>query len=257
LLTPDSAFRLTPDGAPQGTKLDLGAGAVATSSGFIFWSKGKIWIAPKSGGAPVRLAEVVHEPQFFVAAGDKFAFIDRSEDGHFSICLLRGSKATTLYTSAGSLDAATMIHDRVAFVERVADSGWRIGSVPFEGGKPTFTQSRPGRSPSMLAAASDIYYYDGNLYEVRALSPNLAQERVLAVDIICSPIAAAADRIYCGQVEGLTEVSLVGGSPKLVIPNVRFMITAVAANRNHVVWVSEAGTDKLEVKLLPRIWDSE
>jgi hypothetical protein len=250
LLTPDSVFRLAPDHPPEGSRLELGAGAVATSSGFIFWSKSKVWIAPKAGGAPAALAEVAHEPQFFVAAGEKLAWIDRGDDGRYAIRSLRGSKPYTVYSPAGNVDAATMIYDRVVFVERVSPAAWRLGSVRLDGEAPTFAQQRSGRSPAMLVPGPEVYYYDGAVFEVRAISPDLRQERVIASDIICSPLAAA-DRLYCGQVEGLFEVSL-DGVVRLVSPNLRFMSTAIAADRNRVVWVSEAGTDRLEVKLLVR-----
>jgi len=249
LIAMDAAFRLAPGEAPYGMKLDLGDNAVATPSAFIFWSNGAIWIAPKHGGSPGRLAELRRRPQYFVASGETFAWIERNEDGHDAIRGLRGNKPYTIHKPSGTVDAATMLDDRVIFVERVEPTGWHIGAVHMHGGRPSFTATRTGRSPAMLVAARDVYYYDGNVFEVRALSSDLRDERVLATDIVCSPLAAAADRIVCGQVEGLFELSLADLSVRLVSPNMRSVITALAVDRERVVWVTDVGRDKLEVKL--------
>ena len=106
----------------------------------------------------------------------------------------------------------------------------------------------------MLAAASDVYYYyydDKDTSEVWAASPDMQTERVVAKNVICSPLAVA-DRIFCGHVEGLFEISPTSGLAKLVYPNVASSITAIAADQNRIVWVSDVGAEKLEVKLLYR-----
>ena len=49
LMTPTAAYRLEPDRAPTSMPLDLGAGAAATRSSFVFWSQGAVWAAAKVG----------------------------------------------------------------------------------------------------------------------------------------------------------------------------------------------------------------
>src|SRR5262245_27394857 len=60
LLTPNAAYRLVPGQNPQGIELELGIGPVLTPSAFIFWSRGAIWRAPKTGGETRALAKLTH-----------------------------------------------------------------------------------------------------------------------------------------------------------------------------------------------------
>jgi len=255
LLTLEGAFRLVQGQAPQEMKLDLGGSAVATPSAIIFWSKGFLWLAPKQGGPPGRLASVKNQPMFIVAVEERFAWIGPDEQGHHAIFVLRYGKPHAVYVASGMVAAATMVEDRVVFLERPETDSWRLGSVPRDGGPPTFTETRNGRYPAMLvASAREVYYYffdDKDTSEVRAVSSDLQTERVVASHFICSPFAVA-DRIFCGHVEGLFEITPDSGSPKLVYPNIASSITAIAADRNRVVWVSDIGPDKLAVKMLFR-----
>ena len=61
LLTPSAAYHLAPGRAPERTPLELGAGATATRSSFIYWSRGALVETPKSGGA-VRCLVALAEP---------------------------------------------------------------------------------------------------------------------------------------------------------------------------------------------------
>lgn len=254
LLTMEAAFRLVPGQEPQETKLDLSDNGVATPSAFVFWSKGSFWLAPKRGGPPGRLASVKSRPIFIVAVDERFAWIGPDEQGHHTVYALRQGRPHAVHVLSGTVAAATMVEDRVIFLERVDSESWRLGSVPRSGGPPSFTAPRKGRYPAMLAAASDVYYYyydDKDTSEVWAASPDMQTERVVAKNVICSPLAVA-DRIFCGHVEGLFEISPTSGLAKLVYPNVASSITAIAADQNRIVWVSDVGAEKLEVKLLYR-----
>ncbi len=254
LLTMEGAFRLGQGQAPQEMKLDLGDSAVATPSAIIFWSKGFLWLAPKQGGPPGPLASVKNRPLYIVAVEERFAWIGPDEEGHHAIFVLQRGKPHAVYVVSGTVAAATMVEDRVFFIERVGSESWRLGSVPRSGGPPTFTATRKGRYPAMLAAASDVYYYyfdDKDTSEVRAVSPDLRTERVVAKNVICSPLAVA-DRVFCANPEGLFEISPTSGLPKLVFPNVALSITTIGVDQNRVVWVSDVGREELEVKLLYR-----
>jgi len=86
---------------------------------------------------------------------------------------------------------------------------------------------------------------------VRAVAPDLRTERVAASKVICSS-PAVADRVFCAKVEGLFVLSPANGSPTLVSPNVALSITAIGADQNRFVWVSDFGREKLDVKLFFR-----
>ena len=254
LLTMEAAYRLVPGQEPQATKLDLSDNGVATPSAFIFWSNGSFWLAPKQGGAPGRLARVKDRPIFIVSVEERFAWIGPDEQGRHTVYTLRQGKPHVVYIMSGTVAAATMVEDRVVFVERVDNQSWRLGSVARTGSLASFTATRKGRYPAMLAAASDVYYYywdDKDVSEVWAVSPDLRNERVVASHVICSPLAVA-DRVFCTNVEGLFEISPTSGLPKLLFPSTRGSITAIAADQNRLVWVTDVGAEKLKVNLLYR-----
>ncbi len=253
LLTMDAAFRLAPGEAPQESKLDLSDNGVLTPTAFIFWSNGSFWLAPKKGGPPGRLANVKERPIFIVSVDERFAWIAPDEKGHHTVYTLRQGEPQAVHAMSGTVAAATMVDDFVVFVERV-EGGWRLGSVARSGGSASFTPTRKGPYPAMLAAAGDVYYYywdDKKTSEIWAVSPDLRNERVVASNVTCSPLAVA-DRIFCVSMEGLFEVSPTSGLPKILYPSDGPSTTTIAADRNRIVWVSDVGAEKLEVKLLDR-----
>jgi hypothetical protein len=254
LLTMEGAFRLVPGQEPQETKLDLSDTGVATPTSFIFWSNGSFWLAPKQGGPPGRLASVKNRPIYIVSVEERLGWIGPDERGHHTVYTLRQGKPHALHEMAGPVAAATMVEDRVIFLERPENNSWRLGSVSRSGGPASFTPTRIGRYPGMLVAAGDVYYYyfdDKDISEVWAVSPDLRNERVVAKNVICSPLAVA-DRIFCGHMEGVFEISPGSGLPKLVYPSIGGSITAIAADQKRIVWVSDVGQEKLEVKMVLR-----
>jgi hypothetical protein len=142
-----------------------------------------------------------------------------------------------------------MLSDWVFFVERAPDASWRIGGVKTAGGTPSFTAPRRGRSPAMLVGRRDIHYYDGNKLEVRGLSPDFQREDVLARNFICSPLAVW-QHVYCAQVEGISEIREGAAPERLVGSTPGGSVTALAANGRHLVWASDAGANRVEVKAL-------
>jgi hypothetical protein len=253
LLTMDGAFRLVPGQAPQESKLELSDNGVATPSAFIYWSNGAFWLAPKKGGPPGRLATVKERPIFIVSVDERFAWIAPDAQGRHTVYTLRQGEPHAVYAMSGSVAAATMVDDFVVFVERV-EGGWRLGSVPRGDGPASFTATRKGPYPAMLAAAGDVYYYywdDKKTSEVWAVSPDLRNERVVASQVTCSPLAVA-ERVFCVTMEGLFEISPTSGLPRLLYPGDGPSTTTVAVDRNRIVWVRDAGAEKLEVKLLDR-----
>lgn len=254
LLTMEGAFRLAPGEEPRETRLDLSDTGVATPSAFVFWSNGSFWLAPKRGGPPGRLASVKDRPIYIVAVEERFAWIGPGEQGHHTVYTLRQGKPHAIHEMSGPVAAATMVDDRVVFLERPENNSWRLGSIGRSGGSASFTPTRVGRYPGMLVAAGDVYYYyfdDKDTSEVWAVSPDLRNERVVARNVICSPLAVA-DRVFCGGMEGVFEISPTTGLSKLVYPSIGGSITAIAVDQKRIVWVSDVGQEKLEVKLLLR-----
>jgi len=256
LLTSNAAYRLVAGQPAQGIELDLGVGAVLTSSAFIFWSKGAIWRAPKEGGLARSIAKFPHQLQYFVSWGDSFAWVDRSDEGLYTIQTLKGAKPRVLVSSTGEISGLNMINDSVYFVQRPTDTSWRVGSVRTTGGEPSYSNERKGRTPAMLTGSDNLYFYNLDTSEIRKLPLDLNNEEVLLKNFVCSPVNAS-DRIYCGCVEGLFEVSKESRKPRVLVFGRPGSITNIRANSKLVAWTVDTGPNKLAVDMLPAHADSD
>jgi len=253
VITPTAVHRIVVGRSTESFPREFGSGALLTPRGFVYWSKGALFEAPKGPGEARKLASLPRAPQRFAAARERLAWIDVAA-GHFSIQTLEAEQPRTLYGSPSALDAIAMLGDDVCFVERRSAKSWRIGCVGGRGQaeQPRFTAERRGRSPAGLVAFGDaLYFQDAGGYKVVELSGDLQHERTLARDLVCSPLAVW-EQVYCAQVEGLVEVSGTSRSPRLLAPNGRGLITSIAASPTAVAWISDAGADQLTVKLLAR-----
>ncbi len=251
LLTSSAAYRLAPDQAPAEISLDLGFGATTTRSSFVYWSRGGVFETPKLGGPARRLVALAERPRLLVASEARIAWLRRSDDDRFSLHTLIDKKPTTAYTSPGTIDAVTMMGDWVFFVERPAGTDWRIGRVGVTGGGPTFTALRNGRAPAMLAGRRDLTFYEGSRFEVHRLSIDLQHERTLASGFVCSPLAVA-ERVYCAQVEGIFELQADARPRRLVPGSIERLVTDIAASSSRLLWIVDAGADRLEVMGISR-----
>lgn len=247
LLTSHAAYRLAPGEPPGALKVELGFGATATRHGLVFWSEGTVREASKESGESRAWGALASRPQFFVSSGDDIAWIERSDEHHFSIGSFVKQRATVIYASSGSIDAAVMVNDRIFFVERPGGTEWRIGGVRTKGGGAVFTPTHQGRSPAMLVGHHEIYYYDGSGREVRRLSPDLRHEETLVSDFICSPLAVA-ERVYCANVEGIFELVSHGQPRPLVKLGQGGMVTDLGANSRQLFWIRDSGADQLVVE---------
>jgi len=252
VMTEKAVHRIVVGGATEKIPIELGFSATATTHSFIFWSEGAVWEVSKRGGKPEQLGLVPHQPQRIVSSGSRFAWVDRSDAGQFTIQAIQNQRPRVLHTSSGQIDAVTMADDTVVFVERTEPKSWHIGRVRTSGGKPAFAPERRGRTPAMLATFGNaVYYQDVNGLLLVELSLDLQRERVLAEKFVCSPLAVW-ESVYCCQVEGLFEVFGDGRAPRPLTPNARQLITEIAADSNRIVWLSDVGADQLAVRMLPR-----
>jgi hypothetical protein len=250
VLTRSAAYRLVPGKPPQKLDLDLGNGPVLTDSGIIFWSKGAIWNAAKDGSTVWRVAPLAAQPDYFVAASGGLAWFDRVPNGPYRLSFLDGKKPRTLVTSDDELSAVHMVRDWVFFVQKAKDLSWRIGRVPVRGGEPAYTERKSGPTPSMLAGTESILYYSMEKSELRELMPDLKSEHVWLADFVCSPLAEAKN-VFCARVEGLFQVLAKNHQSRPLLFGRRESITHIRANAQQVVWLLDAGPDKLAVDMLP------
>jgi hypothetical protein len=252
LLTQTAAYRIVPGQPPQGLKLDLGIGPALTPTAFIHWSKGSIWKTPKEGGDSVKLASFRHQPQYFVASGESFAWIDLNDDGTYTIQTLDGQKPRVLVSSKGELAALNLIGKNVYFVHRPTDSTWRPGVVNLSGGEPTYGAERNGRRPSMLVGSDGSYFYDVDKNDIRVLSQDVQKEETLLSQFICSPLHVSR-HVYCACVDGLFAVSKDTRKPTVLAGKQSGPIPYVTSNEKWVAWLVDTGRDRLTVNLLPAL----
>ena len=250
LLTEHAAFRVTPGAAPESFNLELGLGAALTNNEIVYFSGGSVFLAPKRGGTPERVVDLPRRPQFYVADGDRFAWLDHAEDGHFAIQTLSAGKVRTLLAPQGQVVALTLLGEWAFFVEASDSSSFRIGGVREEN-HPLYTPVHVGRPPSMLTHAHDLlYYYDGPRSQITELTPDLAHERAWVSGVICSPIAVS-NAAYCGSVEGVYAVSEQSPKPHMLEENRGSMIATISASESRVAWLRDAGPDRLALETLP------
>jgi len=249
LLTDEVAYRIIPGSAPERISLTHGVTAAVMRSDFVYWSKGAIWRVPKIGGKARRVAALEREPQYFMAAGNDFAWLTMLDRERFLIQTFDSSKIRTLVSVAGRIETATMDAGHVFFVERDTPASWRIGSVSIRGGEPAYAAAKGGQTPAKLAAAGDIYYYDVKSSELRELSRDLSRERTITHDLICSPLAVSV-RIYCPNVEGMFEIARHSGAKIMPLFSSPARISAVAASSKFLVWLNDAGPDRLSLRLI-------
>jgi hypothetical protein len=254
LLTDHVAHRFVPGTSPQQIPIENGSMGAVTRSDLIYWSKGGIWRVSRTGGEAPRLASLDHQPQFFVAAGDDVAWLDMPERDKFLIQTLEHRKVRTLLDYPGRIETATMDAGRVFFVRRDDSSSWRIGSVSTRGGKPSYAAPKTGPTPSRLAVAGDVFYYDVKSREVRRLSADLSHEETLTSELVCSPLAVSV-RIYCPNMDGMFELARHRGAKPMPLFPSRQRITAVAASSRFLVWLQDAGADRLSLKMIELVLD--
>jgi hypothetical protein len=189
------------------------------------------------------------------ATSESLAWVDGSVNGvltvHLSTVGSTGGGEPRSHSSLASISALVMHDDAVSFVERLSDSTWRIGQVS-RSDTPHFSSVKASRPPSMLALHRDeLFYYGGLRWGLRASSANLDTELKLATQVVCSPLAVST-RIYCAQVQGLVELTEGGARSRQLTTNGGRLITSLAADAERVVWISDAGEERLAFEMMTR-----
>jgi hypothetical protein len=249
VLARNAAYRFT-EGEPVARwAIELGDTPALTARGFAYWLDGELRQVPKRGGPTDILASVPQAPRRLCASGTSLVW-EELEQGTSLLRTLDGSAPRTIYRGAGQIEALSVMDDQAYFVER-NEQQWRLGAVALSGGAARFTEYRGARTPAALAAAGDVFYYDGPSSSVRRVSSDLAREDVLARDVICSPLAVA-DRVYCAQLSLLFEVSRDGGPTRSLAPKRGGTVTALVATRNRVAWLLDVGGDRAELEVSKR-----
>jgi hypothetical protein len=249
VLTGHRAHRFAQGGAAESWEIELGDTPALGAGGIVYWLDGKLRRAPKLAGRSEILASVPRAPRRLCASGEQLVWVEPAESAA-ALRTLDGSEPRTIYRSEGEIEALALMDDQAYFVER-SQERWRLGTVGLSGGTARFTERRASRTPAVLAAARDIFFYDGPTSSVRRVSSDLSREELIAREVICSPLAVA-DRVYCAQISLLFEVPRDGGKARLLSSKRAGTIAALVATRSRVAWLLDTGEGRAELELLSR-----
>jgi hypothetical protein len=247
VFTSHAVYRLREGEPTLHWAIELGDTPALSARGIVYWFDGALRRVPKQGGPSEILANVSRTPKHLRSTRESVAWIEPNDEGT-ALFGLQGSEPRSLYRSPGELEALAVMDDRAYFVERTSER-WRLGTVPLGGGPVRFTEDHATRTPALLAAAGDVFYYDGPSSTVRRVSSGLEREEVVGNDVICSPLAVA-DRVYCSQVSLLFDLPRDGGKGRPLAPKRAGTIAGLVATKKRVTWLLDAGTDRLEVESL-------
>lgn len=247
VLASSAAYRFTPGEPVARWAIELGDTPALAAGGFVYWLEGELRQVPKRGGPAETLAKVPQAPRRLCASGASIVW-EEPDQAASLLRTLDGSAPRTMYRSAGQIEALAVMDDQAYFVER-SQQQWRLGTVALSGGAARFSEHRGARAPALLAAAHDVFFYDGPSSSVRRFSSDLAREEVLARDVICSPLAVL-DRVYCAQLSLLFDFSRDGGTARSLAPKRAGPITALVATRSRVAWLLDVGENRAELEVL-------
>lgn len=252
VVTSSAIYRYAPSAPSEKRLIDVGYGSAFTRDAIIYWSKGELHKAAKAGGTPQPLGKVANRPMQIIATAKQVAWIDKDSDGKYTIQALQKSKPKIIYTSEGDITSSVVLKKWIFFVERIKYGIWRLARISLSGGSAVrHSRQHTGRVPSMLTASDHVYYYDLPSRSVRRVALDLKSETTVADKIVCSPIAASADRVLCARVEGIFELSKQSGAVRVLTRKPVGLITAIAASPQIVAWVSDTKTAKAAIKMLP------
>lgn len=250
LLTQSAAYRFSPTHKPVKTPIDLGYTPAMTSTSIVYWSKGKLYSTPKRGGKPQTLGIVEHQPRQIVASEKHVAWLDKDPKEKFTLQVIKAAKPQIIYQTYSVIKFPVMIKNWIYFIEQAPDTTWRIGGIPVDGDKnPRFTKPHTGRTPSMLSASDEIFYYDLPSRSVHRVSLDLSTDSVVAQKIVCSPIAVSS-RLLCARVEGVFELPKKGGVPRVLTEKPMGLVTNIAGSSKLVAWINDTGKDELTLRVL-------
>ncbi|HSC86450.1 MAG TPA: hypothetical protein VLC09_04240 [Polyangiaceae bacterium] len=187
-------------------------------------------------------------PERLAATDSSLFVLQRNVEGGSEISLFASGALKKIYETTSSIATLSAKDDRAFFVE-AKDENFRIVSAT-RGGRAVFGPEHPGRTPAALAVSDSIYYYDGPRREVRRISLELDAEQVVASDVVCSPLHVA-DRVYCAFPGSITAIGLNNPSKVDLEVHARGPITALTTFEDRLLWIEDAGAERLVVKSLP------
>jgi hypothetical protein len=252
MVVSDAGFTLLRTGTPpQESRLALGSVVARQGDSLVFWRAGKLRQVSLSERHEHELLTLQRSPLHLLASDRQLAWIDGDRGEGFALRTLADGGARSIHRFDDSIGAA-VLHDAVVYVVLQSTDGWRIGGVPLGGRAPTFTQTRTGRPPAMLALGpAGIYFYAGPQLGVRRLSFDLEHEAPVMANVICSPLAVSvSDGVVCAQVGGIFDIRASRSRPRFLAVEPGGPVTSIVASGSRVFWVAETGDHRLAVRSL-------
>lgn len=252
LATEDQLTLLQPGEPPQTRRVQLGPVAARQGDDLVFWRSGKLRKVSLSLASEKErdLVPLGRMPLFLLASDARVAWVDRDEQGSYSVQTLATLGKASVYRTQERIIACTLVDDTVFAISSTSPGHWKVAAVPLDGRAPTFTTERSSRPPSMLAVGKDgLYLYAGPLQGVLRLSFDLEREDSVMPGEICSPIAVS-DRVLCARVGGLVELLPSVTTPRPLASEPTGPIANLVADDNHAYWITDTGTRGLALRSL-------
>lgn len=265
LLTSNGLSTLTTERPPVHLPLAYEGAAALTDKRLVFFARGALHSLTLAQDPTLAkdktqlLAEVKTMPYLLAASERHVAWVEAGTDKVQRLYSLRSDHKTPIYETAGVLTSLVIQAEHVFFLETLAPQAdepltntlgnWTLKRVPLDGGAAISASTWSGRTPALLFAHEQLFFYHGHERSVYRLSPDFAVTEIAAKDTVCSPFTVADD-LYCAHVGGITRLSLTGNPSARLPIMVKSPITSLHFGPPGLLWVADVGPNQLELSLL-------
>lgn len=264
LLTSEAVYTLRRDQPPQRVALSVEGSVAMNDQRVVYYSKGSLRELKLGETQASELAKTGLVPYLLFASDEQVSWVAVGADQKHRLYSLRADYKTPIYESDGAIAGLVIRGEQIFFIEALnarssalsptgesarQEQKWTMKSIHIDGGAITEGPTWLGRTPAMLVAHDQLFFYQGQENKVYRVSADFAATSIAAHDLICSPLALADD-LYCAHVAGVTQVSLDSGASTQLPIQPTGPITAIHYGAPGLLWVTDVGANKLELSLL-------
>lgn len=207
--------------------------------------------------APGVIGPISAVPELLSQHRGRVAYTAKNARGESAVWTLSHGDAQQIYATGARVSSLAVAEDRAYFIEQKPGSPWQLWSVPLDGGPAAPGPQHKGRAPAMLSAARQLFYYHGPERKVFRSPFDFSVELQAARDLVCSPLTVDAPSeteggLFCAHLGGITTIDLMTEEARQLLIQPHGPITNLAVGPAGLVFVVDAGAEKLELSLLPR-----
>jgi hypothetical protein len=254
LATTGELYRLRLNQPLKKLEKNFGSQLIFGEKTLIYWDQGWFFRASKQGENPIRWFKESSEPLELAAAGDSPVWVVRGDNGKFIVRSRMATGTVEAYSGESRIVTLATQGQHAFFVEAAPGDTFRFVSIALSKAKtdPIFSPRHSGRTPAMLMPGQgELFYYAGLSGGVRSIRADFSEEKLLQKGWICSPLTAFENRVFCASVDGVGSIDLQkdNSSARWQKLQLRGPITALAASRTHLAWLTDSGKDHLTLEV--------